>query len=185
MMKVSALIAATLLAALGSGVTLAETKIVTSSGEIVSYQAGKYLVIRGDDNMEHRYTLAPTVTVPSDLKVGQQAMVYTEPGPKGSDTVVTRVTTTSVAPDGQTKQTVEETRSNAYGTTKSTTTVSGKVEAYEVGKKITVLRDDGSRVSYVINPNTSVASGVAVGETVTLVPVNENARVVRTITIGD
>ena len=38
--------------------------------------------------------------VPADIQVGKNVTLYTEPGADGSETIVRRVTTTSVTPGG-------------------------------------------------------------------------------------
>jgi hypothetical protein len=181
----SSLLSAALLAGLGAGLpAFAETaQVVTATGEVVRYEPGQVIVLRAADNSEKRYLLTSGVVVPQDVRVGQPATVYVEPGAGGA-TVVKRVTTTSVSPDGQTKQTTTETRTEASGAqTTTTTTVSGKVEAFAAGKSVTVLTEDGQRVTYQINPSSTVPGDVVVGKTIEIVPAGPNARVVRTITI--
>ena len=189
-MKLSTLsVALATIALLGSHTAFAqvETKVVTVNGAVIRYEPGQVIVIRGKDNTEKRYTLSPTVTVPKDIQIGQQATVYLEPSAEGGSTLVRRVTTASVTPTGQTRSTVEETRTEPSGasSTTTTTTTSGKVEAYTVGKSITVLKSDGSRVTYIINPRSTVPANVVVGKTIAIVPVNPSERVVQTITIRE
>lgn len=189
-MKLSALsiaLATITLAGSPSAFAQVETKVLTVNGEVISYEPGRVIVIKGKDNTEKRYLLSSSVTVPKDIQVGQQATVYVEPSAEGGSTIVKRVTTSSVTPAGQTRRTVEETRTEPSGasSTTTTTTTSGKVEAYTAGKSVTVLRSDGSRVTYIINPRSTVPKDVVIGRTIAIVPVTPSERVVQTITISD
>ena len=133
--------------------TPAETKYMTVDGEVVRYEAGRVIVIRGADNKEVVYTLSPSIVVPADVKIGRQVTLFTEPAKEGGTQLVSRVTTTSVTPDGAVKRTTEDTRHLPSGATTrtTTTTISGQVAAYEPGKTLTITRFDGSKVTYVIN----------------------------------
>lgn len=179
-------------AALASSVALAgsgqtETKYVTVDGEVVRYEAGHVIVVRGADNKEIIYNLAPGIVVPAEVKVGRRVTLYTEPGRDGETQLVSRVTSTSVTAAGNVKQTTEETRVLPSGATTRTTTtnISGKVEAYDAGKTLTVTRADGSNVTYVINAKSHVPTDLVVGKTVTILPVTTSGsgeRVAQTIT---
>lgn len=163
--------------------TQVETKVVTVDGEVIRYEPGKVIVIRSADNKEVSYTLSPAVTVPAEVAIGRRVTLYTAPGAAG--TTVTRVVTTSITPEGATKRTTEETKTDASGvTTKTTTTeITGKVEAYESGKTLTVLRSDGSKVTYLINAKSQVPSDLAIGKTVKIVPLGSSPQaVVQTVT---
>src|SRR4029453_6669614 len=59
--------------------TPTETKVVTIDGEVVRYEAGSVIVIRGADNKETVYTLGPTTVVPADVKIGRRVTLFTEP----------------------------------------------------------------------------------------------------------
>jgi hypothetical protein len=152
--------------------TQTETKYVTVDGEVVRYDAGKVIVVRGADNKEIVYTLSPTVVVPADVKVGRKVTLYTEPGTDGKTQLVSRVTTTSITPEGAVKKTTEDTRTLPSGVTTRTTTtkVSGKVEGYEAGKTLTILQSDGSKTTYIINEKSKVPAGLVVGKTVSILP---------------
>ena len=102
--------------------TQTETKYVTVDGEVVRYEAGRVIVIRGADNKEVTYTLSPSVEVPAEVKVGRRVTLYTEPGRDGGTQLVSRVTTTSVTPEGNVKRTTEDTRTLPSGATTRTTT---------------------------------------------------------------
>lgn len=164
--------------------TKVETKLVTVDGEVIRYEPGKVIVIRSADNKEVSYTLSPEVTVPAEVAIGRRVTLYTAPSMGGTSTV-TKVITTSVTPDGSTKRTTEETKTDASGvTTKTTTTeITGKVEAYESGKTLTVLRSDGSRVTYLINAKSQLPSDLAIGKTVKIIPLGSSPQaVVQTVT---
>lgn len=161
-----------------------ETKYVTVDGEVVRYEPGKVIVIRGADDKEIIYSLAPSVVMPADVKVGRRVTLFTEPARDGGTQLVSRVTTTSVTPDGKIKRTTEDTRTLPSGATTRTTTteISGKVEAYEAGKTLTILRSDGSKVTYVINEKSKVPAGLVIGKTVSIVPTSDSGDVAQTIT---
>lgn len=172
--------------------TQSETKYVTVDGDVVRYEAGQAIVIRGADNKEITYTLSPTIVLPADVKVGRRVTLYTEPGMDGKTQLVSRVTTTSVTSEGDVKRTTEDTRRLPSGATTLTTTtdISGKVAAYEAGKTLTITRSDGSNVSYVLNPKSKVPADLVIGKTVSVVPQDSttttttttSAPVVKTIT---
>jgi hypothetical protein len=164
--------------------TTTETKFVTVDGEVVRYEPGQVIVIRGADNREIIYKLSPTVVVPAEVKVGRRVTLYTEPGRDGGTQLVSRVTTTSVTPEGRVKRTTEDTRTLPSGATTRTTTteISGKVESYEAGKTLTILRSDGSKVTYVINEKSKVPAGLVIGKTVSIVPTSDSGDVAQTIT---
>jgi hypothetical protein len=145
---------------------------VTVDGEVVRYEPGQVIVIRGVDNKEVTYTLSPTVVVPAEVKVGRRVMLYTEPGKDGGTQLVSRVTTTSVTSEGAVKRTTEETRTLPSGATTRTTTtdISGTVAAYEAGKTLTITRLDGSKVTYMLNEKSSVPADLVIGKTVSILP---------------
>jgi hypothetical protein len=152
--------------------TQTETKYVTVEGEVVSYDVGRGIVIRGADNKEVTYTLSPSIVMPAEVQVGRRVTLYTEPGKAGATQLVSRVTTTSVTPEGNVKRTTEDTRTLPSGTTTRTTTtsISGKVETYEAGKTLTITRADGSKVTYLINDKSNVPADLVIGKTVSILP---------------
>ncbi len=160
----------------------------TLNGEVIRYEPGRSIVVRGADHSEVVYNLNPKVVVPANVKVGQQVTIHSEPGPDGTSRLVSRVVTTSVTPEGNVARTTEETRTDASGgTTKTTTTqVVGKVTAYEPGRTLTLTRADGTQATYVINPTSNVPMDLAIGKSVALIPVTTTSTsgdvVVRTIT---
>ena len=149
-----------------------ETKYVTVDGEVVRYEPGKVIVLRGADNKEIIYTLSPSIVVPAEVKIGRRVTLYTEPAKDGGTQLVSRVTTTTVTPEGNVKRTTEDTRHLPSGatTTTTTTTTSGKVAAYEAGKTLTITRFDGTKVTYVINEKSTVPADLVIGKTVTILP---------------
>jgi hypothetical protein len=177
-MKSSAIVISALLAA---GATVlsapapsqAADTTVTISGDIVRYEPGRVIVVREmAGGPEVTYTLAPSLTVPSGLAVGRHVTLYTSPGADASRTV-TRITT-SVTPEGNVQRTVETTRTNAAGesTRTVTTSVEGTVSALEPGRSLTLARPDGSTVTYVINRESRLPAGLAVGRAVMIRPVS-------------
>jgi hypothetical protein len=153
-----------------------ETKYVTVDGDVVRYEPGKLIVVRGADDKEVIYNLSPTIVMPAEVAVGRRVTLFTEPSADGGTQVVSRVTTTSVTPDGNLKRTTEDTRVLPNGGTSKTTTtkISGKVAAYETGKTLTIARSDGSKVTYVINDKSKVPADLIVGKTVTILPLATN-----------
>ena len=75
-----------------------------------------------------------------------------------------------------TQQTTQETTtkeassvaSDSAMTSTQTTTVTGTVRTYEVGKSVTLVRPDGSTVTYTVNSQSQLPPDVAVGKKVTI-----------------
>jgi hypothetical protein len=153
-----------------------KSQTTTISGEVVSYVPGRTLVLHQAEGNDLSLALAPSAVVPAEVQTGRRVTVDTEPGPDGTH-MVTRVTTTSITPEGQMKRTVEETNTSRLGGTTKTTlvTIQGRVEAYAPGKTITILRSDGSRVTYVIGQGARLPADIPLGKTITIqtVPVVE------------
>jgi uncharacterized protein YndB with AHSA1/START domain len=149
-----------------------KTQKTTINGEVVRYQPGRTIVLRQPDSKVVTYTLGPNVAVPADVKVGRTVALYTEPGPDGT-TTVSRVVSTSVTPEGNVQRTTEETRTSPSGATTRTTKteISGRVEAYESGKTLTILRSDGSKVTYLVTGQSQLPADLAIGKTVTVLVV--------------
>lgn len=153
--------------------TAPDVKYVTVDGEVVRYEAGHTIVIRGADNKDVTYTLSPSIVVPAEVKAGHRVTLYTEPGLDGKAQLVSRVTTTSINSEGDVKRVTEDTRalpSGAVSRTTTTTNTTGKVAAYEAGKTLAVLRADGTTVTYVLNRKTKVPAGLVIGKSVSVVP---------------
>jgi hypothetical protein len=157
---------------------------VTVVGEIVRYEPGKVIVLRDAGMKEVTYTLTPSLTMPTGVEVGRRVTLYTTRGNDGSWTV-TRLST-SVTPEGNLQRTVEKTHTNPAGETTrtTTTTVNGTVQAYEPGRSVTITRDDGTQVTYMINERSHLPEGLAVGRTIVLRPavVSDASMVADTIT---
>ena len=193
-MKITILIAGLSLGLtpIAAGLVSAQTtqtapRYVTIDGEVVRYEPGRTIAIRGADNKEVLYTLSPTLTMPADVRVGRHVTLFTEAGENGGTQLVSRVTTTSVTPEGNIKKTTEDTRTLPSGattrtTTTTTTTISGRVEAYEPGKTLTITRADGSQATYIINGSSMVPAGLVIGKSVSIVPTTSGELVVKTIT---
>jgi hypothetical protein len=154
----------------GSSGVVSEKRTTTVSGEVMSFVPGKTIVVRRSPGDDVSLALGTNVVLPSgDVQIGQHVTLFTEPGPDGN-TTVSRVTTNSITPEGQAKKTVEETRTSPEGdTTKTTTvTVQGTVQAYMPGKTLTVLRADGTPVTYKIAEGATMPADLAVGKVVSI-----------------
>src|SRR5512132_4061777 len=81
-------------------------RVVTITGEVVKFEPGQTIVLRQPDKRVVTYTLSPGAVLPNDIQIGRTVTVSTEPASDGSGpAMVTRVTTTSMTPEGQTKTT--------------------------------------------------------------------------------
>lgn len=151
----------------GESGTVVREKRTTVSGEVVSFVPGKTIVVRPATGEPVSLALAPSAT--GDVQVGQRVTLYTEPGADGT-TTVSRITTTAITPEGQTKRTVEETRTSPTGETSKTTTVAvqGTVKTYLPGKTLTVLKADGTPVTYTIAQGATMPADLAVGKVVSI-----------------
>ena len=152
----------------GDTTTTTTTTTGATTGEVVRLEPGRTIVLRSDGR-EVTYVLRPEVQVPAEIQVGRTATVQFEPGPDGTS-MVKRITTTTVDPDGQVRRTTETTRTDPYGGTSHTTstTLSGKVEAYSPGRSITVRNAHGYRTTYVLSPGTTVLPESLVGKDVVI-----------------
>jgi len=141
----------------------------TVSGEVVKFEPGRTIVLRDSNRKMVTYTLTPDVTLPADVRVGRKVTLYTESGDGGA-TLVKRVTTTSLTSEGDVKRTTDETRTSPSGnlTTTRTTTINGVVQSYDAGKSITLTRDDGSTVTYVVNDRSQLPTDLVVGKRVVI-----------------
>jgi hypothetical protein len=151
------------------GVVQVEATPVTISGDVVRYEPGRVIVIRGQDGRDVPYTLSPRITVP-DVQVGQKVTLYTERSANGSPTTVSRVVTTSVSSGGNVKAVTDETRTTASGRVTKThsTTINGEVVRYEPGQRIVVREPSRKVVTYTLAPDVSVPADIQVGRKVTL-----------------
>lgn len=144
-------------------------KYTTVSGEVVRYEAGRTIVLRDSNRKDVTFTLAPDSVIPDDVRIGRKVTLFTEAG-DGGTTLVKRVTTTSMTPSGDVKRTTNETRTSPSGATTatSTTTINGVVQSFDAGKSITLTRDDGSTVTYVINDRSQLPTDLVVGKRVVI-----------------
>jgi hypothetical protein len=151
----------------GSSGTVVREKHTTVTGEVVSFVPGKTIVVRPPTGEPVSLALGASAT--GDVQVGQRVTLYTEPGADGT-TSVSRITTTAITPEGQTKRTVEETRTAPSGETTKTTTVNvqGTVKTYLPGKTLTVLKSDGTPVTYTIAQGAAMPADLAVGKVVSI-----------------
>lgn len=162
-------------------------RIVTITGEVVRYEPGQTIVLRQPDKRVVTYTLSPGATLPEDIQIGRTVTVSTEPSSDGSGpAMVTKVTTTSMTPEGQTKTTTERTEMSPSGDTSktTTTTISGTVSAFEPGQFITIERPDHQTVRYTITQESQLPQDLTIGKTVTIRTTTVNgAQVARQVTI--
>jgi hypothetical protein len=146
------------------------TKTTTVTGSVLRYDKGRSIEIRGADGKTMTYVLTPSVEVPSEVQVGRSVTISTEPASDGSGpAVVTRIQTTSVNSQGQTKMTNERTETNASGQTKTTTTtVYGRVTAFQPGQSISIEEPGERTVTYSIDTSSELPTDLAIGKTVTI-----------------
>jgi hypothetical protein len=190
-MKLSVLLGTFLIAGVASAQTYnatpVETKTVTISGDVVRYEPGKVIVVRGEDGKEVAYTLSPRIAVPADVQVGQKVTLHTEYSAGGQPTTVSRIVTTSLTSEGKVKVQTDDTRTSASGRRimKRTTTISGEVVKYEPGQAIVVREPTRGVVTYTLAPNASVPADIQVGKNVTLYTepgLDGNARTITRVT---
>lgn len=148
-----------------------DPRIVTITGEVVRYEPGQTIVLRQPDKRVVTYTLGPSAILPEDIQIGRTVTVSTQPSSDGSaSTVVTKVTTTSMTPEGQMKTTTEKTEMSPSGETSktTTTTISGTVSAFEPGQFITIEGADHQTVRYTVTQESQLPKDLSVGKTVTV-----------------
>jgi len=146
-------------------------KVVTITGEVVRFEPGQTIVLRGSDRKVTTYTISPSATLPSDIAVGRTVTISTEPSSDASaPAMVTKVTTTTMTSDGQKKTTTERTETSPNGDTMktTTTTIEGTVSAYEPGQFLTIERPDHQTVRYTISNESQLPQDLTVGKTVTV-----------------
>jgi hypothetical protein len=144
-----------------------EPTYTTVTGEVVKYEPGRTIALRDTYNKTVTYTLTPELVVPGDVRVGRNVTLFTESGTAGT-TLVKRVSSTSLTPEGDVKRTTTETRTHPSGATTTTTmtTIDGVVQSYVAGKSITLTRPDNTTVTYVINDRSQLPADLAVGKKV-------------------
>lgn len=162
-------------------------RVVTITGEVVKFEPGQTIVLRQPDKRVVTYTLSPGAVLPNDIQIGRTVTVSTEPSSDGSGpAMVTRVTTTSMTPEGQTKTTTEKTEMSPSGDTSktTTTTISGTVSAFEPGQFITIESPDHQTVRYTITQESQLPQDLTIGKTVTVRTTTINgAQVAKQVTI--
>ena len=141
----------------------------TLSGSVVQYVPGKTIVIRDADGRVTTYSVGSQVQVPAEVQVGKTVTISTQPASDGSGpAVVTRIVTTTVGAEGQSKTRTEQTETNASGTTRTVTDVYGTVTAYQPRRSITIDEPGQGTVTYMIDPQSELPADVGVGKTVTI-----------------
>jgi hypothetical protein len=128
-------------------------KMITVTGEVVRYDGGRTIVLRGVDGADATYAIAPALAVAAEVGVGRRVTIVTEPSETGA-VLVTRITLDPSQPAGPARGQM----TSAYGT----------VTAYEQGRSITLLRPNATTVTYVLDADTSVPSGLARGRKVVI-----------------
>jgi hypothetical protein len=131
---------------------------ITITGDVVTYDAGRTIVVRGLDGKDVTYAIRTTVAVPPDIAPGRRVTIVTEPADTGA-LVVTEIR--AGAPAAATVETKGE-----------MTTISGTVSSFEAGRSITILRPNATTVTYRIDANSVLPSDLTRGRKV----------VVRTVT---
>ena len=146
-----------------------QTRTVTVTGDVVRYEAGRAIVVRSPDGREVTYAIAPDISAPPEVTVGRRVSIVTEPSAAGP-VLVTRITTDSIAPDGQATTTTRETvlAPSAAETKTQTTTVYGTVTAYEPGRSISLLQPNQKTVTYAIDASSALPTGISTGKTVVI-----------------
>jgi hypothetical protein len=146
-----------------------QTTTTTITGTVVQYEPSKTIVIRHPDNRVVTYVLSSSLTPPTDLTIGRKVSIVTEPSDSGP-VVVTRIETTSLTPEGNLKTTTEQREVSASDeeTKTEVTAVYGTVSAFEPGKSITIVQPDKTTVTYVVNAESEIPSGLTTGRTVTV-----------------
>jgi hypothetical protein len=169
--------------------TTTTTRNVT--GSVVQYTPGRTIVLRSSDGKVTTYTIGSAVSAPAEVPVGRSVTITTQPASDGSGpAVVTRIETTSVGPEGQTRTTTERMESvppsqssQSTETTTTATEVSGRVVAYQPTHSITIEEPGRASVTYVIDPESQLPPDVAVGKTVTVTTRTvKGSPVIRTVT---
>jgi hypothetical protein len=142
------------------------TKTTTIEGKVVRYEPGKTIVVLGPDKKEMTYTLASDVNAASDVQVGREVSLSTEPGENGA-VMVHRITTRSVTSDGKIKTDTQTHSMDANGneTTTNASSITGTVSAFEPGKSVTITLPDKKSVVYTLDTSSVVPSDIAVGKT--------------------
>jgi hypothetical protein len=161
------------------------TTTTTYRGSVVRLEPGHVIVLR-DHGRESSFILTPGAEVPSDVAVGREVTVTTEPG----TTTVTRVVYNGVDSEGRPSRVTEtrQTDENGNMTTTRETAVYGTVSAYEPGKSITVEGKHGKKVTYIMTDESQAPSSIRIGKKVRIytIPVRSSeSPVVKRITVTE
>ena len=182
------------------------TKTTTVSGDVVSYEPGRTIVIRDPNSRTVTYALDSSLVVPSEVQVGRKVTVYSSPvdgsirvqkitsyqttNPDGSSSTTTQVkeepgytsgvgSTSNPEPAAQSDQPAQTTTT----TTTKTTRVMGTVSGYEPGQSITIAGPNSKTTTYTITTDSQLPTDVAVGKQVTIeTSVVSGKPVARTVT---
>jgi hypothetical protein len=167
--------------------TTTTTKTTTVSGDVVTYDPGKTIVIRDPNSRLVTYTLDSSVAVPAEVQVGRKVTVYSSPV-DGSIRVQKITTYQTTNPDGSSSTTTHVKEEPGYtsgvgstsnpeppqeGTAQTTTTtkttrIMGTVSAYQPGQSITIVGPQSKSTTYTIMTDSQVPTDVAVGKQVTI-----------------
>src|SRR5262245_66584554 len=82
------------------------TETTTIEGKVVRYEPGKTIVLVGPDKKETTYMLTSGVQAPADVQVGREVTLTSSPSTSGP-AVITKITTTSITPEGNIKRETE------------------------------------------------------------------------------
>lgn len=145
-----------------------DSRAVIVSGDVVRYDAGKTIVLRSDGR-DITYAIAPEAPAAVGITVGRKVSIVTEPSLSGP-LLVTRITTETLTPEGQLQTTTEKTTASAAAeATESKTQVTteyGTVTAYDPGRSLTMLRPNGTTVTYTIDATSAIPTRLAAGRKV-------------------
>lgn len=139
---------------------------VTVSGVVVRYEPGKTIILRGSDGREVTYTIAPTLTAPDGVAAGRRVTIVTEPSEAGA-VLVTRIAT-EAGPGSAVAATAERPVSSSGPAKSQMTSTYGTVSAYEPGRSITILRPNATTVTYTIEANSLLPTGISKGRRVVI-----------------
>ena len=196
--------AVTLAAQQATTTTSTTTKTTTVSGEVVSYEPGKTIVIRDPNSRTVSYVLDAGLAVPAEVQVGRKVTIYSSPI-DGSIRVQKITTIETTNPDGSTATTTnvkeepgytagagstsnpeppqEGTAQTTTTTTTKTTRVMGTVSAYQPGQSITIAGPNSKTTTYTITTDSQLPTDVAVGKQVTIETTTVSGKpVARTVT---
>ena len=145
----------------------AEANRVTVTGEIVRYEAGRTIVLRDADGREVTYAIAPTISPQAGIVVGRRVTIVTEPS--ANETVMVTRITAEDGPDSAPATMSGRTAAAPSVEAKSQiTSTLGTVSAYEPGRTITILRPNATTVTYAIDANSAVPTGISAGRRVVI-----------------